>query len=191
MSTSRPPRPTPEELAAAAGGRVADVIRPGLTVLFCGINPSLWSAAVGHHFAHPSNRFWRVLHDAGFTDQRLRPEEEAALLDAGVGITNLVPRASRRASDVTAAELEAGARALAAKVRRARPAAVAVVGVQAYRVGFGRPAATVGRQAETIGGRPLWVLPNPSGLQAHYQHADLVDAYRRLREAVTPPDDRE
>ncbi len=179
------PRPAPEELAAALGRPVPDLVGPGLRLLLCGINPSLWSAAVGHHFAHPSNRFWRVLHDAGFTERRLRPDEDDALLAAGVGITNLVDRATRRATEVTAEELEAGARALAAKVRRYRPGAVAVVGVSAYRLGFGRRSAAVGRQPETVGGRPLWVLPNPSGLQAHYQHEALVDAYRQVRVAVT------
>jgi TDG/mug DNA glycosylase family protein len=175
------PRPTREELDAAVGRHVGDVIGPGLAVLFCGINPSLWSAATGHHFAHPSNRFWKVLHDAGFTDRRLAPDEQAALLDAAVGITNLVNRASRQAAELDAAELRAGAEALGAKVRRYQPLIVAVVGVQAYRIGFRRPRAAVGPQAETIGDRPLWVLPNPSGLQAHYQYEDLVEAYRRLR----------
>jgi TDG/mug DNA glycosylase family protein len=160
------------------------VIAPGLDVLFCGINPSLWSAAVGHHFAHPSNRFWKVLHGAGFTDRLLSPADEAQLLAAGLGVTNLVEPATRSAKDVRSSELENGAGALASKVRRYRPAYVAVVGVQAYRLGFRRPKAMVGAQPETLACSGLWVLPNPSGLQAHYQLDALVEAFGELRRAA-------
>jgi TDG/mug DNA glycosylase family protein len=179
-----PPRPTPADLAAATGRRVPDVLAPGLRVLFCGINPGLWSAAVGHHFARPGNRFWKALHRGGFTDRLLSPDEEPELLRRGLGITNLVDRASAGAADLTAEELRAGGRRLAAKVRSARPRVVAVLGVGAYRTAFARPRATVGPQPERIGGAPAWVLPNPSGLNAHYQLRDLAEAFAELRRSL-------
>ena len=161
-----------------------DVIAPGLRVLFCGINPGLYSAAVGHHFARPGNRFWPALHAAGFTDRLLAPAEERELLTRGCGITNIVPRASARADELSGTELAAGGRALAAKVRRYRPRVLAVLGVGAYRAAFGRPGATLGPQGETIGQTSIWVLPNPSGLNAHYRAADLARLFRELRLAV-------
>src|SRR5436309_13542717 len=167
-------RPTPDQLAAARNGRVADLIRPGLRVLFCGINPSLYSAAVGHHFARPGNRFWPALHAAGFTDRLLRPAEQRQLLARGLGITNLVGRATAAADELTAEELIAGAGRLVTKVRRYRPAFVAVLGVTAYRAAFCRRHAAPGRQADRLAGAGLWVLPNPSGLNAHYQLPDLA-----------------
>jgi len=176
------------ELLAAAGRRIPDVAAPGLRVLFCGINPGLWSAAVGQHFARPGNRFWKVLSGAGFTDRVLAPAEQDQLLAVGVGITNLVARATAAADELTAEELAAGARRLRAKATRLRPAYVAVVGLGAYRVAFGRPRATVGRQPEPLGPAVLWLLPNPSGLQAHYQLPDLVAAYAELRRAALRPD---
>ena len=176
-------RPTPQDLLAARGKTVPDVIAPGLKVLFCGINPGLWSAAVGQHFAHPSNRFWKALHQAGFTDRLLAPAEQGELPAAGVGITNLVERATRTADEVSADELRAGAAALEAKVRRHRPSTVAVVGLQAYRVGFGRRRAVIGPQPEALAGSRLWVVANPSGAQAHYQLPALVDAFSELRRA--------
>ena len=156
---------------------VGPIIGPGLRVLFVGINPSLLSAEVGHHFARPGNRFWPTLHAAGFTPRRLRPEEEGELLAFGVGITNIVARPTRAASEVTADELRAGVAALAATVARYAPRLVAVLGMQAYRTGFGRRHATWGLQPDELGGRPVWVLPNPSGLNAHYKPADFARVY--------------
>jgi TDG/mug DNA glycosylase family protein len=177
-------KPTKEEIAAAEGRTVPDVIAPGLKVLFCGINPGLYSGATGHHFARPGNRFWPALHAGGFTDRLLHPSEELAVLDGGFGITNLVERATATAEELTAAELVAGGRRLTRKVRRYRPACVAFLGVTAYRAAFGRKQAALGAQPETIGETRLWVLPNPSGLNAHFQLADLARVFGSLREAV-------
>jgi double-stranded uracil-DNA glycosylase len=176
--------PSRAEVAAAGGRTIPDVIAPGLAVLFSGINPGLYSAASGHHFARPGNRFWPALHRGGFTPRQLHPAEQDALLDYGIGITNIVARATARAEELTAAELTAGARTLAAKVRRCRPAWLAIVGVTAYRVAFGRPKATFGEQPEPIGGTRIWVLPNPSGLNAHYTVDTLAAAFAELRAAV-------
>ncbi|MEO3777874.1 G/U mismatch-specific DNA glycosylase [Micromonospora sp. B11E3] len=178
------PRPTREELAAAAGRTIPDVIAPGLTVLFVGINPGLWSAATGRHFARPGNRFWPALHRGGFTPRLLRPSEQDELPGYGLGITNMVARASARADELTAAELVEGARLLGDKARRYRPAWVAVVGVTAYRVGFARPKAGFGPQPEPLGGARLWVLPNPSGLNAHYTPETLGAAFAELHAAT-------
>jgi len=165
---------------------VPDVARPGLAVLFCGINPGTRSGELGQHFARPGNRFWKVLFGAGFTDRLLAPAEQEQLLDYGLGVTNLVSRTSRAAADVTAAELRAGAKALEARVTPLRPGWVAVLGVQAYRRAFARPKARIGRQLETIGaGSGLWVLPNPSGLQARYQLDEMVALFAELRHATT------
>jgi TDG/mug DNA glycosylase family protein len=177
-------RPTPADLAAAEGRFVADVLAPGLRVLFCGINPGLWSAAVGHHFARPGNRFWPALHLGGFTPRLLAPDEEAELLRLGLGITNLVERATAGAADLGAAELRAGAARLTAKVAAARPRTVAVLGVGAYRTALDRPKATVGPQPDRIGGSAAWLLPNPSGLNAHYQLPDLAAAFAELRRSL-------
>jgi TDG/mug DNA glycosylase family protein len=178
-------RPSRPELAAAAGRTVPDVIAPRLDLLFCGINPGLYSAATGHHFARPGNRFWRVLHLAGFTERQLAPHEESALLARGYGITNLVARATATAGELTPAELVAGRRILARKVSRFRPRWVAVLGIGAYRKGFGRTGARAGRQDETLQGAGLWVLPNPSGLNANHQLPALVRLFRELREVVS------
>jgi TDG/mug DNA glycosylase family protein len=180
-------RPTPAELAAAYGKRVRDLIAPKLKVLFCGINPSLYSAAVGHHFARPGNRFWPTLHLAGFTERRLRPDEERELLTGGLGITNVVARATASAAELTNDEMVAGGRTLTAKVRRYRPSVLAVLGVGAYRTAWKKPAAEVGLQPDKIGATRIWVLPNPSGLNAHYLLADLAALFRVLREAVVSP----
>src|SRR5579885_2574119 len=155
--TIRRPKPTAGEIAAAAGKTVPDVIGPGLKVLFCGINPGLYSAAVGHHFARPGNRFWPTLHAAGFTDRLLSPADERALLERGLGITNLVDRATAAADELSERELTEGARKLGRKILRYRPALVAFVGVTAYRVAFGRKHARLGRQEERVGGAPIWV----------------------------------
>ncbi|HEV7498699.1 MAG TPA: G/U mismatch-specific DNA glycosylase [Vicinamibacteria bacterium] len=178
------PRPTAADLIRARGLGLPDVIGPGLRVLFCGVNPGLYSAAVGHNFGRPGNRFWKALHLSGFTPRLLAPAEEASLLDLGLGITNLCPRATARAEELTAAELARGGRAFATKVRTYRPTVVAVLGVAAYRLAFDRADARVGPQAEDIGGRPAWVLPNPSGLNAHYGLAALALHFRELREAL-------
>lgn len=177
-------KPTKEEIRAAAGKGVPDVIAPGLKVLLCGINPGLYTAAVGHHFARPGNRFWPALYGAGFTERLLSPFEERELLAHGYGITNLVNRATNAATELSASELVAGGRALEAKVRRYHPRFVAVVGIGAYRIAFARPKAGLGRQDERLGGAVVWVLPNPSGLNAHYQHGDLVRMFRELRMAA-------
>src|SRR5436190_8936240 len=181
---SGPRKPTGTEIAAARGKTVPDVIAPGLRVLFCGINPSLYSAAVGHHFARPGNRFWPALHAAGLTDRQLSPFEDRRLLERGFGVTNLVRRATATADELSTAELSAGARALVRKVRRHRPGAVAFLGVTAYRAAFDRPRAVLGRQTETIAGATVWVMPNPSGLNAHYQLGDLARLYAALAEPM-------
>jgi len=184
MMSERPFRPTKEQIRNAHGRRVPDVIKPGLRVLFCGINPGLYSGAVGHHFARPGNRLWRALAGAGFTDEVLSPFEERKLLDAGCGITNLVGRATARADELSAAELRGGLGALTVKVERYRPAFVGILGLGAYRTAFGRPDATVGRQDETLRDAVLWLLPNPSGLNAHYGVEDLARLFGELRAAA-------
>jgi len=147
-------------------------------VLFCGINPGLLSAAKRQHFARPGNRFWRTLHEAGFTERVFAPAEQRELLARGIGITNLVARATASAAELSRAELVAGRRKLAAKVRRYRPRALAVLGIGAYRQAFEQPRAAPGLQPERLGETSLWVLPNPSGLNAHYQLPALVSLYR-------------
>ncbi|XXX42154.1 G/U mismatch-specific DNA glycosylase [Sorangium sp. So ce119] len=180
----RPRRPTKEELLAAAGKTVPDVIAPDLRVLFCGINPGLYTAAVGHNFARPGNRFWPALHAGGFTDRVLSPSEERELLKLGYGITNVVERATASADELSPEELAAGGVRLAAKVRQYRPRFLAVLGIGAYRSAFGRPQAAPGPQPEALGATRLWVLPNPSGLNASYQPQKLAEMFRALRDAV-------
>jgi TDG/mug DNA glycosylase family protein len=177
-----PWKPTPAQLLAAEGQTVPDLIAPGLKVLFCGINPGLYSGAVGHHFARPGNRFWPALHAAGFSPRLLSPFEEEELLPAGYGITNFVRRATATAEQLSAGEIMQGAKALDRKVKRCQPRILAVLGVGAYRTGFARPRAKLGLQAEMIHGTSIWVLPNPSGLNARYQAADLANLFRALRE---------
>ena len=162
---------------------VADVIAPGLRVLFCGINPGLYSGATGHHFARPGNRFWPALHRSGFTPRQLSPWEEGELLEYGLGITNLVMRTTAKASELSDTELRAGGSELTARVHRYRPRWVAVLGVTAFRQAFGVLSCSVGRQPEPLGPSPVWVLPNPSGLNAHYQLPELVAEFARLRTA--------
>jgi TDG/mug DNA glycosylase family protein len=179
-------RPTPAERQRAEGrlAPVADVLAPGLRVLFCGINPGLWSAAVGHHFARPGNRFWKALHLSGLTPRQLAPDEEAELLALGLGITNLVERATAGAADLGPGELRAGGGRLAARAAAARPQMVAVLGVGAYRTAFACPQASVGPLPDPIGGAAAWLLPNPSGLNAHYQLPDLAEAFASLRRSL-------
>ena len=161
-----------------------DVIAPDLRVLFCGINPGLYTAATGYHFARPGNRFWPALYAGGFTRRLLTPDEEHELLKDGYGITNVVARATATAAELSAAEYVEGGRQLKAKVRRYRPKFIAVLGVGAYRTAFDRPKAALGLQPEAIGATSVWVLPNPSGLNAHYQPKDLARLFRELRLAV-------
>jgi TDG/mug DNA glycosylase family protein len=179
-------RPTKADLAAAAGKGIRDVVAPGLGVLFVGINPGLYSAATGHHFARPGNRFWPALHAAGFTPRLLHPSEQRELLKAGFGITNLVNRGTATADELDPAELVAGRRRLAAKVRRYRPGAVAFLGVGAYCHAFSLKNAHVGSQSQTFEGAAVWVLPNPSGLNANYQLPELVKLFRSLRKSWQP-----
>lgn len=153
------------------------MVGPALALLFCGINPSLRSAEVGHHFARPGNRFWPALHRAGITPRQLAPDEDRELLRHGVGVTNLVARPTRAAAELTADELRQGAAELEALVERWAPRLVAVVGLTAWRTAFGRPKAVLGLQDEAVAGRPVWVLPNPSGLNAHFQVPDLARLY--------------
>ena len=181
---SEPSRPTRAEVLAAAGRTVPDVIAPGLRVLFCGINPGLYSGATGHHFARPGNRFWPVMHAAGFTPRVLGAWEERELLEWGCGITNLVARATATAAELSKEEFVAGGRRLERKVKRHRPDWVAVVGIGAYRAAFGRPRAVVGPQPERLGPTRLWLLPQPSGLNANHQMPELTAAFRELRAAA-------
>jgi TDG/mug DNA glycosylase family protein len=157
------------------------ILGPGLRVLFVGINPSLRSAEVGHHFARPGNRFWPTLHAAGFTPRRLRPDEDAELPSYGIGVTNIAFRPTRAAAELNREELRAGATELERVVREHAPRLVAIVGLTAYRTAFRRPKAGWGLQPEPIGGRPVWVLPNPSGLNAHYKPADFARVYAEAR----------
>jgi TDG/mug DNA glycosylase family protein len=177
-------RPTAADLAAARDRTIPDIIAPGLRVLFAGINPGLYSAATGQHFARPGNRFWPALHQSGFTPRQLRPGEQDQLLALGLGITNVAARATARAAELTAAELRAGAEVLTAKVAEFSPRWLAVVGVTAYRTAFGRVDAVVGPQPDRIGATRLWALPNPSGLNAHWSSAQLADAFAQLRDAA-------
>ena len=179
--SGRPSRPTPADLAAARELTIPDVAAPGLRVLFSGINPGLYSAATGYHFARPGNRFWPALHRSGFTPRQFRPDEQEQLLGLGLGITNIVDRATARADELTTQELRDGGAALLAKAGRLRPRWLAVVGVTAYRTAFGEAGATVGPQERTASGTRLWVLPNPSGLNASWPIPRLVEAFAELR----------
>ncbi|MET7287301.1 G/U mismatch-specific DNA glycosylase [Streptomyces sp. NPDC005573] len=164
------------------------MVADGLRVLFCGINPGLMSAATGHHFARPGNRFWPVLHLSGFTPGQLRPDEQGELLSYGLGITNVVARATARADELSPEEYVEGGRLLTARVTRYAPRWLAVVGVTAYRSAFGERKAGVGPQERTIGDTRVWVLPNPSGLNAHWTAATMAEEYARLREAAGAAD---
>jgi TDG/mug DNA glycosylase family protein len=178
-------KPTREQILAAEGKTVRDVIAPGLRVLFCGINPGLYTAAVGHHFARPGNRFWKALYESDFTDRLLSPFDERELLRWGYGVTNVVARATAVADSLTKEEIIEGGKRLAAKVRRYQPGILAVLGMGAYRLAFSQPRATVGPQELKLGKTLLWVLPNPSGLNANYQQAELTRLFRELKTAAT------
>ena len=181
----KPWKPTKEQLLAATEKTVRDVIAPDLRVLFCGINPGLYTAAVGHHFARPGNRFWPALYAAGFTDRLLSPFDEHELLKSGYGITNVVARTTATADLLTKEEILAGGERLRAKVLRYHPKILAILGLGAYRTAFNQPKAIVGRQPDLIGQTVLWVLPNPSGLNANYQPAALARLFRELKESVS------
>lgn len=180
----QPFKPTKAQIAAAVGKTVPDVIAPRLRVLFCGINPGLYTAAVGHHFARPGNRFWPALHRSGFTDRLLSPFEEDELLKSGLGVSNVVARATAAAAELTAQDFVTGGQTLAAKIKRFQPRVIAILGVGAYRAAFRRPKAVIGEQDETVAGARVWVLPNPSGLNANYQLPELVRLFRALRLSV-------
>ena len=182
-------RPAPADLEAARHATIPDVLASGLRVVFAGINPGLYSAATGHHFARPGNRFWPALHRSGFTPRQFRPDEQDQLLTLGLGITNVAPRATARAAELTPAELRDGALALQEKLAVLRPQWLAVLGVTVYRTAFGHPDAAVGPQAGGLGPTRVWVLPNPSGLNAHWTPAALAGEFARLRvrAAVPPP----
>jgi double-stranded uracil-DNA glycosylase len=182
MEPSR--KPNREELQAAYGKGVPDVIAADLKVLFCGINPGLYTAAIGHHFGRPGNRFWPALYRAGFTPRLLKPYEERDLLEWGYGITNIVNKATVGEGELSREDLAEGGRRLVRLIQEYRPQFFALLGIGAYRTAFGKPKASLGRQDETIEGAILWVLPNPSGLNAHYQLEDLAALFRALREAV-------
>ncbi len=178
------PRPTPAQLRTAKNKTVTDVIAPGLSVLFCGINPGLYTAAIGHHFGRPGNRFWPTLHAAGFTPRLFDPSEEQELLPLGYGVTNVVARATVGADSLEKKEIVAGGEVLTAKVLEFSPRYLAILGVGAYRTAFAKPTAAVGLQPDAIGNTRVWVLPNPSGLNAHYQRKDLVKVFRKLSDAA-------
>jgi TDG/mug DNA glycosylase family protein len=177
-------RPTRDQLDAARARTVRDVIDHGLRVLFVGINPGLYSAATGHHFGRPGIRFWPAMHAGGFTPRVLSPFEETRLLDYGLGITNIIGRATATADELTRPELQQAAKRLERKVWRYGPRFVALLGLTSYRAAFGRPRAVLGRQPESLAGATLWLLPNPSGLNAHHQPADLARLFKELRAAV-------
>ena len=184
MKRSPPPRPSPADLEAARNRTIPDVLPAlgePLHVLFCGINPSLYSAATGWHFARPGNRFWPALHLSGFTPRRLAPHEQHLLPGYGLGITNLVARATAQASELDAAELRAGGERLLALVTEHRPRILAIAGVTAYRTAFGHPRTDIGPQPTPLGGSRVWVLPNPSGLNALWTTSKLIEAFRDLR----------
>jgi TDG/mug DNA glycosylase family protein len=177
-------RPTRDQIARARGRTVPDVLEPGLDVVFVGINPGLYSGAVGHHFARPGNRFWKALHASGFTDRVVSPFDERDLLAMRIGVTNIVERATATADELTGDELRAGALSLERRIRRARPRFVAFLGIGGYRAAFERPQAAFGPQVETFGGARVWVLPNPSGLNASYQVPALAAWFGKLRDAL-------
>jgi len=184
MKNPRPTKPTRAELLAAHNKTVKDVIAPNLSVLFCGINPGLYTAAIGHHFGRPGNRFWPAIFGAGFTPRLFEPFEERELIPLGIGITNVVARATAGADELTEDEIIAGGKRLRRKVKRYTPLFLAVLGIGAYRVAFDQPKASTGLQPEPIGETQVWVLPNPSGLNAHYQADDLVRVFRELHDAI-------
>ena len=173
-------KPSKAEIQAAYNKEVPDIIATGLKVLFCGINASLYSAAVGHHFARPGNRFWKTLYRAGFTERLLTPIEDKTLLQQGYGLTNIVARATARADELDRTELQQGYQVLSNKIDEFSPQYLAILGITAYRIAFQRPKAKIGPQLEQLQNTKIWVLPNPSGLNAHYQLDNLAQVYGEL-----------
>jgi len=173
-------KPSPDEIQASHTKFLPDILGPDLHVVFCGINPGLYSAAVGCHFARPGNRFWKALHDSGFTDQLLEPSEQERLLEYDCGLTNLVPRATAGASELSRDELRRGRDDLSRKIGKVQPRCVAVLGIGAFRTAFRQRKVALGLQKETLAGVRLWVLPNPSGLNAHYQPPEFARLFREL-----------
>jgi len=177
-------KPTAQALQAATDKLVPDIIGPNLRILFCGINPGLYSAATGHHFARPGNRFWPALYASGLTPELLTPDKDQRLLEFGYGITNVVRRASSGAAELTSDELRVGGEHLDDTVRRYQPQWLAVLGIDAYKKAFGLKHALVGLQERQIGATHVWLLPNPSGLNAHYSPARFAEAFADLRRAT-------
>ena len=177
-------KPSKEDLRDAVNRTIEDVIDYNLKVLFCGINPGIWSGATGHHFAKPGNRFWKTLHLAGFSDRILHPSEEHELLENGYGITNIVKRTSARADELSNEEIIHGGKNLTKKIKKFTPQFLAVLGIGTYRTAFQQPKAKLGLQDETIGETRIWLLPNPSGLNAHYQLNNLAKLFSELRQAA-------
>src|SRR2546423_13748519 len=181
----QPWKPTKQQLLTAHLKTVPDLLRANLDVLFVGINPGLYTAAVGHHFARPGNRFWPAMHKGGFTPTQLSPFDSTKLLDLNLGITNMCPRPTAMAHQLSTHELRKGAKILTRKVLRYNPRFVAIIGITSYRIAFDRKDAKLGLQPETIGHSKIWVLPNPSGLNAHYQVSDLAKLFGALKKAVS------
>ena len=177
-------KPSKEDLRDAVNRTTEDLIDYDLKILFCGINPGLWSGATGFHFARPGNRFWKVLYLAGFTDRQLHPSEEDELLERGYGITSFCKRTTARADELTTEEYIAGGKALVKKLEKYKPQTLAVLGITAFRAAFQNPKAKLGLQDERIAGVPVWVLPNPSGLNAHYQADALAALFREVRDSI-------
>ena len=177
-------KPTREDLRDAVNRTAEDLIDYNLKVLFCGINPGIWTGATGFHFAKPGNRFWKALHLGGFSDRVLHPSEEHELLENGYGITNFCPRTTARADELTAEEYVEGGKALLKKIQKFEPRFLAVLGIGAYRLAFNRPKVKLGLQSEKIGATKIWLLPNPSGLNAHYQVGDLAKLFSELKQAT-------
>lgn len=177
-----PWRPTPEEIAAAHNGRLRDVLQPGLLGVLCGINPSLYSAAVNRHFARPGNRFWPALFRSGITPTQLSPFEDHRLPEFGFGLTNMVARATAKADELERDEHIRGRRSLANKLAKFQPRSIAILGISSFRAAFGISGkVVVGPQEQTIANVPVYVLPNPSGLNAHYQLDDLARIFRDFK----------
>ncbi len=179
-------KPSKEDLRDAANRTTEDLIDYDLKVLFCGINPGIWSGATGFHFAKPGNRFWKALHFGGFSDRVLHPSEEHELLENGYGITNFCRRTTARADELTTEEYVEGGKALAKRIKKFKPQFLAVLGITAYRLAFNQPKVKLGLQEEKIGRTKIWLLPNPSGLNAHYQINDLAKLFGELKQAVEP-----
>ena len=174
-------KPTKSEILAASGKTVPDVITPNLKVLFCGINPGLYTAAIGHHFGRPGNRFWPVLYKSGFTERLLSPFDERELLKLGYGITNIFDHATAAADEISQEALKEGAEQLKLKILKFRPKILAVLGIGAYKIAFNKQKAKLGKQDERIGETIIWILPNPSGLNAHYDLEGLAKLFMELK----------